>query len=121
MSSSQYILLGVIALTTWVGFIQATALLDYRMTVARFVLALVVPCIWAALIVFLPLDIWLSSFAKPPASLVQIIIRLLVLLSVIAAPFWFIFPIVYWVGGALCGDLKDSLKECFGLFLGPKS
>ena len=119
MSGSQYIILGVVALTTWVSFIEASAHPGHRVTTSRFVLALLGPLLYVVLIVYLPIEGWLST-ARDPALTSEIFRRFVVfplgLLAIVTAPIWFIFPIILWVGAALCGDTKQELQKVVGHF-----
>jgi hypothetical protein len=104
MSGPQYIFLGLIGITTWGAFVEATGYRGYRRTPTRYLLALLVPIMWAALIVLPPWDSWAAIFRH---TFVQI---LLLAFLIIGAPAGFVATIVIWVGAALTGDLQDSLR-----------
>ncbi|MDQ3815833.1 MAG: hypothetical protein M3347_18145 [Armatimonadota bacterium] len=103
MNGPQYIFLGLIAITTWGAFIEATAYPRCRFTPGRLIVALIVPALWAALVIFMRWNILERVPRHPfvwfPAGI----------LLCIFGPVSFVGTIVIWVGAALAGDLPNPI------------
>ena len=123
MSVPQGILIGVVVLIALVGFIEATAVAGFRITAPRITLALLSPSFCVALILFFPTGVWFTIVKMLDSwfPLLRFVILIpLLLLFFITVPLFFIFPIVVWIQGAMCGELKTALKEYIATIRPPR-
>ena len=105
ISVSQYIFLGLVALTTLGAFVEASAYPLYRrLTFLRFATALVVPALWCAIIIFVP---W-EKIPFPPKSV--LLFPVMILLGIFG-PVSFVATIVLWVGVASTGSWKVDFEK----------
>jgi hypothetical protein len=104
MSASQYIFLALIAIITWGAFVEATSHSKTRFTVGRISIALMVPALWTALVIFMRWDL-LDVISRSPFTWWPIAIVL-----GIFGPVSFVGTIVIWVGAALAGDLPNPFR-----------
>jgi hypothetical protein len=112
MSGTHIIFLVLIAVTTCGAFVEASAYPRYRLTFARFIVALFVPVLWSLSVAFLPWEQWsdafISNFKSPLGTAVFMFSGILL---GIFGPVSFVGTIVIWVGASLCGDVQNWFKE----------
>lgn len=115
MSGPQYIFLILTAIVTWGSFVESSSAPGYRLTAGRFVLALTLPLLVAALIALLPWSEWSLPAPRPPAPWWAAVLSLLLIpvgiLGLITVPPAFVIFIALWVSAATTGETSAFLRS----------